>query len=241
MYRLLLISFFFVSFIHVQAQDLGVHFGHQIYGVFNTKQTLHGISIGLDIPRSGFTTPYGQLTVFLPKTSFEENIGEGTPKDTGDFFSVPANGNIRVNTFSLELGTMNYFGGAYDYGFSGMFHSSVRVLLMPQKIKLVDFDSDNYDFKPYPGYGGTGLAVNAIFGAGAKYTFEWGSLYALANFELYLFGDPMRFPSYYFDEFNSVSRFSFSTRIGIRRDLDFSKSGDRKQVRENNRREKQKW
>jgi hypothetical protein len=61
----------------------------------------------------------------------------------------------------------------------------------------------------------------------------------MANIELALFGD--RLPRFYYDEFGGVSPLAFSTRIGIRRDLDFSKNGERKQVRENNRKERQRW
>jgi len=221
------------------SQDMGFHFGHQMYGVFNAKQPLHGISIGIDIPRSGFITPYGQPTVFSPRTNMVENIGQGVPVDPNDFFNINVNGKVRASTYSLEFGTMYYIGGAYDYGFSGMVHNSLRLLLIPQKVDLIDFDINNYDFIPFQDIGGTGFVLNTSFGLGVKYTFEWGSLYALGGIELALFGDKL--PRYYYDETGDLSPLSFSTRIGIRRELDFSKSGERKQIRENNRKERQKW
>jgi hypothetical protein len=239
MYRLIAITFLFISFGNGHAQDMGVHFGHQMFGVFNANQPLQGVSIGLDIPRTGFITPYGQVSAFLPKKDFAGTIGQGIPKDPNDFFNINADANIKTSTFSFEVGTIYYIGGAYDYGFSGLFQNSFRILLMNQKVDLIDFDFDKYTFEPFQNAGGIGFVLNTSLGGGLKYTFEWGSLYALANLEFALYGD--RLPSYYFDEFGSVSPFSFSTRIGIRRELDFSKSGERKQIRENNRKERQKW
>lgn len=243
MFRLLAFSFLILNFGFLQAQDIGLHFGHQMYGVFNAKKQLHGISIGLDIPRSGFITPYGQFTLFTPYRNFENSIGNGVPKNPSDpfLFDVPARS--KTMTYSLELGTIYYLGGAYDYGFSGMIHNSMRILLMPTKIELIDFDFDKYEFQPIDPNASlansTGFVLNTSFGAGLKYTFEWGSVYALANIELALFGD--RIPGYYFDESGRVSPLSFSTRLGIRRDLDFAKNSERKQVRENNRKERKKW
>ena len=229
--------------ISIQAQDLGLHFGHQMFGVFNSQQQIHGVSIGLDIPRSGFVTPYGQFSMFLPYQVAENNVGLGEPIDPMDPFLFSVDALSRTMTYSFEFGTIYYFGGAYDYGFSGMIHNSIRLMLMPTRRQLVDFDSDRYTFVPNnPNQGGlrtNGFVLNTSLGIGAKYTFDWGSLYALAGIELALFGE--RLPRFYFDEFGQASPLAFSTRIGIRRDLDFSSNNERKQIRQNNRQERQRW
>jgi hypothetical protein len=219
-----------------QAQDMGLHMGHQMFRVFNSETSLHGISIGLDIPRTGFVTPYGQFTAFIPKNYLEENVGQAFPKDPADqAFNVDARS--RVSSYSLELGTMYYFGGAYDYGFSIMMHNSFRILFAPTKRELIDFNPAKYDFFPNnPNFNpssGTGLVLNTSFGLGAKYTFDWGSLYAIAGLEIFLFGTNP--PPYY------TNAFSFHTRIGVRRELDFSGNAERKEQREANRRERNSW
>lgn len=225
------------------AQDMGFHFGHQMFGVFNARQPLHGISIGLDIPRTGFVTPYGQFSIFAPHSRIENNIGSGIPKNPADPFLFEVDARARTMTYSFEFGTIYYLGGAYDYGFAGMVHNSLRLLLMPTKRELIDFDFANYEFQPNnvsTGLtGSNGFAFYTSLGVGAKYSFEWGSIYALGGIELALHGE--RLPSYFFDEFGFASRFAFSTRIGIRKELDFSGNSERKQIRENNRRERQKW
>ena len=243
MYRILAIlsAFFYIN--NTYSQDMGIHFGHQMFGVFNAKQPLHGISIGLDIPRTGFITPYGQLSIFAPYRSEFRTIGSGVPNNAADPFIFDVQGRTRTMTYSLEFGTIYYLGGAYDYGFAAMVHNSIRILMMPTKTELVDFDFDNYVFEPINPNAAlsnsTGFVLNTSAGLGIKYTFEWGSLYALGGLELALFGD--RLPDYYYDELGRVSPISFSTRIGVRRELDFSKSSERKKIRENNRKEKQKW
>lgn len=231
------------------AQDMGVHFGHQIYGVLNAKQPLHGISIGLDIPRTGFVTPYGQVSIFLPNRDFF-TVGDAYSSTPGmpDIFGIRAIS--RANTYSAEFGTIYYMFGAYDYGFSVMMHNSLRVLFAPTKLYLEDFDDANYTFSSYfPNFvlnsdngfktSYNALVVNIGLGLGLKYSFDWGSVYAMAGLELFTMGE--RRPHYYYDENDQWSVFSYSTRIGVRRELDFSKSSERKQIRENNRRERQKW
>jgi hypothetical protein len=223
---------FFASF----AQDMGLHMGHQMFRVFNSETSLHGISIGLDIPRTGFVTPYGQFTAFIPKSYFEENVGQAVPKDPMDpMLNVDARS--RVSSYSLELGTMYYFGGAYDYGFSIMMHNSFRILFAPTKRELIDFNAAKYDFFPNnPNFNpssATGLVLNTSFGLGAKYTFDWGSLYAMTGIEIFLFGTNP--PPYY------TNAFSFHTRIGVRRELDFSGNSERKEQRAAARRERSSW
>jgi len=236
MNRSIFILFITFMFLGVSAQDMGIHLGHQMFRVFGSETSLHGISLGLDIPRTGFVTPYGQVTAFLPKNYVEENVGQGFPKDPADpFLTVDARS--RVSTFSLELGTMYYFLGAYDYGFSIMMHNSFRILIAPTKRELIDFNPSTHDFFPNnPNFNpnsGTGLVVNTNFGLGAKYSFDWGSLYALAGLEIFLFGTNP--PPYY------TNAFSFHTRIGIRRELDFSGNPERKEQRAAQRRERNSW
>jgi hypothetical protein len=224
-------------------QDIGYHFGHQMFGVFNARQPIHGISIGLDIPRTGFVTPYGQFSIFAPHKRIETNVGSGVPKNPADPFLFNVDAKARTNTYSFEFGTIYYIGGAYDYGFSAMVHNSLRLLLMPTKRELIDFDFAKYEFQPSSvstGLSGSnGFALYTSLGVGAKYSFDWGSIYAIGGIELALHGE--RLPSYFFDEFGIASRFAFSTRLGIRKELDFSSKGNKKQKRENEKRERQKW
>ena len=84
MKRIILILSFLGTTSILNSQDMGLHLGHQMFRVFNSETSLHGISIGLDIPRTGFITPYGQFTAFLPKNYFEENVGQAVPKDPAD-------------------------------------------------------------------------------------------------------------------------------------------------------------
>lgn len=236
MKRILIFLLTLGSFGAVNAQDMGIHLGHQMFSVFNSETNLHGISIGLDIPRTGFITPYGQFTAFLPKNYFEQNVGQAVPKDPSDpYLNVDASS--RVSTYSLELGTMYYFGGAYDYGFSVMLHNSFRILFAPTKRELIDFNPGAYDFFPnnpnFNSGSNTGLVLNTSFGLGAKYTFDWGSLYALAGIEIFLFGTNP--PPYY------TNMFSYHTRIGVRRDLDFSGNAEKKEQRAAARRERNSW
>ncbi len=219
-----------------KAQDMGLHIGHQMYRVFNSETSLHGISVGLDIPRTGFVTPYGQFTAFLPTRYFEENVGQAVPKDPADeYFNVDARS--RVSTYSVELGTIYYFGGAYDYGFSVMMQNSFRILFAPTKRELLDFNPAKHDFFPnnpnFNASSSTGLVLNTSFGLGGKYSFDWGSLYAMASIEIFLFGTNP--PPYY------TNAFSFHTRIGIRRDLDFSGNAERREQRAANKRERNTW
>lgn len=236
MNRRIFILFISFMFSCSHAQDMGIHFGHQMFRVFGSETSLHGISLGLDIPRTGFVTPYGQLTAFLPKNYLEENVGQAVPKDPSDPFLI-VDARSRVSTYSLELGTMYYFIGAYDYGFSIMMHNSFRILVSPTKRELIDFNASAYDFFPNnPNFNpnsGTGLVVNTNFGLGVKYSFDWGSLYALAGLEIFLFGTNP--PPYY------TNAFSYHTRIGIRRELDFSGNPERKEQRAAQRRERNSW
>lgn len=226
----------------VFSQDIGFHVGHQMFGIMNAKQPIHGLSIGLDIPRTGFVTPYGQVTLFAPFSIVEENIGSGIPKDLANPYILDVDGKIRTMTFSLEFGTIYYLGGAYDYGFSFMMHNSIRLSVMPTSVKLQDFDFRNYDFQANsPNWdlaGYRGFAFNTSFGIGAKNTFEWGSLYGLVGLELLLMGD--RFPQYYYNTQGSISPLAFSTRIGLRRDLDFSskKQAKDKPLKESSQKER---
>jgi len=225
----LLISFFSLLFTFgiVRSQDVGVHFGHQVFGVMSAGNPIQGISLGLDVPRSGFVTPYGQLSLFIPQRFSETNIGVLEPNNPIDPYIYNVNGRAVTKAIALEFGTIYYLGGAYDYGFSVMLHNSVRLMFMPTKVQLEDVDGidlTKYNFTPtnsfftYPG--NTGFALNTSFGLGAKYTFDWGSLYAMGGIELILMGD--RFPQFYYGNQNHISPFAFSTRIGIRRELDFS-------------------
>ena len=236
MKRIILILSFLGTTSILNAQDMGLHLGHQMFRVFNSETSLHGISIGLDIPRTGFITPYGQFTAFLPKNYFEENVGQAVPKDPADpYLNVDASS--RVSTYSLELGTMYYFGGAYDYGFSVMLHNSFRILFAHTKKELIDFNPGAYDFFPnnpdFSSGSNTGLVLNTSFGLGAKYSFDWGSLYALAGIEIFLFGTNP--PPYY------TNAFSLHTRIGVRRELNFSGNAEKKEQRAANRRERNTW
>jgi len=236
MRRLLSLAIFFFSLTGLNAQDMGIHLGHQMFSVFGSETSLQGISIGLDIPRSGFVTPYGQFTAFLPKRYFEKNVGQGVPINPTDPY-LNVNADSRVSTYSLELGTMYYLGGAYDYGFSVMLHNSFRILFTPTKRELINFNPAKYEFFPNdPNFNpnsGTGLVLNTSFGLGAKYTFDWGSLYALGGIEIYLFGTNP--PPYY------TNAFSFHTRIGVRRELNFSGNAERKEQRAAARKEKNNW
>jgi hypothetical protein len=233
-YFLIFIVLLIVPF--VKSQDMGFHVGHQMFSVFNSQTNLHGVSFGLDIPRTGFVTPYGQFTAFLPKNYLEQNVGQAIPKDPADpFLTVDARS--RVSTYSVELGTMYYFGGAYDYGFSIMMHNSFRILFAPTRRELIDFNAGAYDFFPnnpnFNATSATGLVINTNFGLGMKYTFDWGSLYAMAGLEIFLFGSNP--PPYY------TNAFSYHTRIGLRRELDFSGNAERKEQRAANRRERNAW
>ena len=210
-----------------KTQDLGIHFGHQIFGVMNAKNPINGISIGLDIPRTGFITPYGQVTLFQPQSYTQGNIGILEPMNPMDPYIYNVSGRARTNSIAAEFGTIYYLGGAYDYGFSVMLHNSVRLMFLPTKVSLdgvENIDLTKYRFAPtnsffnYPGT--NGFALSTTFGLGGKYSFDWGSIYAMAGLELVLFGD--KFPQYYYGEQSYISPFAFSTRIGIRRDLDFS-------------------
>lgn len=235
MNRSIIILIFLSLFSYSKAQDMGLHIGHQMFRVFNSETSLHGISIGLDIPRTGFVTPYGQLTVFLPQRYFEENVGQAVPQN-GFSPNLAMDARTSVSTYSLELGTMYYFVSAYDYGFSIMMHNSFRILFAPTKRELIDFDPANYTFQPNDinfNTKSTGLVLNTSFGLGAKYTFDWGSLYALAGIEIFLFGTNP--PPYY------TNAFSFHTRIGVRRELNFSGNAERKEQRDANRRERNTW
>jgi hypothetical protein len=229
----LVLSFIFsASF----AQDMGLHLGHQMFSVFNSPSNLHGISVGLDIPRTGFVTPYGQFTAFLPKKYSEDNVGQAVPKDPADpYLTIGAES--RVASYSMEFGTMYYFGGAYDYGFSVMMHNSFRVLFTPTKRELIGYNPAKYDFFPnnpdFNTTSSTGLVLNTSFGLGAKYSFEWGSLYALAGLEIFLFGTNP--PPYY------TSAFSYHTRIGVRRELDFSNTPKQREERTRRQRERDNW
>lgn len=214
-----------------------------MFGALGTKQPLHGISIGIDIPRTGFITPYGQLSAFIPKTYFEENVGSGQPKPGVNLPAIDmVNLETRVSTFSLELGTMYYIGGAYDYGFSAMFHNSFRALLIPTRHTFPNFTPETHDFwaiNPSRNFDNIpSFVLNVSGGVGLKYSFEWGSVYALAGIEVPLI--PSGNVPYFYTPSGGLSFVNYSTRIGMRKELDFSKNTERKQIRENNRRERQK-
>lgn len=239
------ISFFLLvlTFGFTRAQDWGLHAGYEMFSVFNNKTELHGITLGLDKPRSGFITPYGRISVFNTQKASLENVGSGNPFDFNDPFIPAVQAESKVRTFSLEFGTKYYLGGAYDYGFSGLFFNSFRILLMPSSWELIDFDATKYEFQPInPSQSfssSTGYALTTNFGGGLKYSFDWGSLYALGGLDLALIGD--RLPPYFSGPEGFASSLSYSVRIGFRRSLEFTPREDKMDIRENNRRARERW
>ena len=224
------------------AQDMGIHFGHQMFSSFQSTINNHGISIGLDIPRSGFVTPYGQVSLFLPYNSNPATdsiyLGEAVPKNNQGFSKLVF-ADYRVTHVSLELGSIYYIGGAYDYGLSFMMHNSFRIAIFSTRYIPRNFDPETYEFiqppAPSPPIGArsAGLVLYTNLGLGLKYSFDWGSLYGMAGIDVMLL--PYQPPI-------SIQSFlAYHTRIGIRRDLNFSGNAERKEQRAANRRERNSW
>lgn len=213
----------------VVAQDLGLHFGHQMFSVFNSQTRLHGLSFGIDIPRSASITPYGQFTAFIPKRT--EGLA-GTAFHKIDFTSKEIFGVEQTASYAIELGTIYYLGDAYDYGLSFTLHSSMRLLLNPIKTELRGYDPVNYDFFPlsedFNETKKTGASLYSNFGIGVKQTFGEFSIYGMVGIDILLMGIPPA--PFYLTNF-----MAYHTRIGVRYPIDSIKNSQKRQERRESR------
>jgi hypothetical protein len=220
-------------------QDLGLHFGHQMFSVFNSGTQLHGLSFGIDIPRNANITPYGQFTAFLPKKS--EGLA-GIAYHKTDFSSKDIYGVERTASYAIEIGTIYYLGDAYDYGLSFTLHSSMRLLLNPIKTELKDYDPFNYDFFPisenYNETKRTGATLYSNFGIGVKQTFGEISIYGMVGIDILLLGVPPA--PFYLTNF-----MGYHTRIGVRYPIDSIKNAqkrqERKEARQQQKQNRKSW
>jgi hypothetical protein len=173
-------------------------------------------------------------------------LGTGTainPSTTPSLINVYER--TRTNHISIELGTIYYIGGAYDYGWSFMMQNSIRATFFPQKNTLIGYNPTLYDYNYTYGDPNSGSFLNnhrakemgvtlhTNFGIGAKYTYNDISFYGMVGLDIALIGvEP---PEY-------VQRLmAYHTRLGIRYPLNFAKNAERRQERQKERQDRKSW
>lgn len=205
----LLLSFSFYS----EAQRVGIGGTFDIMNPVGKKKFMPGVSVFVDVPKSGSMAIYGKLGYYFPVKYTDSNAYVIAIDPMTSPYQRTAQNETKISTFSLQGGTKYFVGNDYNVGFSGQFDTHFKLMFSPVKSRITGYDATKYQPDPNnqqtaASYKALGLYAGAS--AGLKYSKPWGTLFASASLDILLYTN-------YVTPITSL--FVFGFHVGYRRDI----------------------